>query len=55
MPGRIVSYKLLRPKVFNIAEYPKNDGYKQGTATMVYNFLTESLQRELLHMPGQIL
>ena len=61
-PGRTVSYKLsralalaLNALAFNIAENPKYGGYKHGLATMIYSFLIESLQVELLRMPGQIL
>ena len=30
--------KILRDKAFNIAKYPKFDGYQRGLASMVYNF-----------------
>ena len=30
--------KVLRDKAFNIAKYPKYDGYQRGLASMVYKF-----------------
>ena len=61
-PGRTVCFKLLRTLAlalnavaFNIAENPKYGGYKYRLATMIYGFLIESFQVELLRMPGQIL
>ena len=33
-----VSDKILLDKAFNIAKYPKYDGYQRGLASMVYNF-----------------
>ena len=36
MVGRIVSYKTLRDKAFNIAKNPKYDRYQRGLASMVY-------------------
>ena len=35
---RTSSDKILRDKVFNIAENPKYDGYQRGLASMVYKF-----------------
>ena len=35
---RKVSGKVLRDKAFNIAKYPKYDGYERGLASMVYKF-----------------
>ena len=35
---RTVSGKVLRDKAFNIAKYPKYDGYERGLASMVYKF-----------------
>ena len=35
---RTVSDKILRDKAFNIAKYPKYDGYQRGLASMVYKF-----------------
>ena len=39
MPIRTASDKVLRDKAFDIAKNPKNDGYQQGLASMVYKFL----------------
>ena len=36
---RTVSDKILRDKAFNIAKYPKYDGYQSGLASMFYKFL----------------
>ena len=33
---RTFSDKVLRNKAFNIAKYPKCDGYQRGVASMVY-------------------
>ena len=33
--------KILRDKAFNIAKYPKYDGYQRGLASMVYKFFDE--------------
>ena len=41
MPIRTASDKVLRDKAFDIAKNPKNDGYQQGLASMVYKFLTK--------------
>ena len=38
---RTTSDKILRDKVFNIAKYPKYDGYQRGLASMVYKFFDE--------------
>ena len=35
---RTGSDKVLRDKAFNIAKYPKYDGYQRGLASMVYKF-----------------
>ena len=35
---RTASDKVLRDKAFNIAKYPKHDGYQRGLAFMVNNF-----------------
>ena len=35
---KAASDKVLRDKVFNIAKYPKYDGYQGGLASMVYKF-----------------
>ena len=35
---RTASDKVLRDKAFNIAKYPKYDGYQRGLASMVYKF-----------------
>ena len=35
---RIVSDKILKDKVFNIAKNSKYDGYQRGLASMVYKF-----------------
>ena len=40
MPIRTASDKVLRDKAFDIAKNPKNDGYQQGLASVVYKFLT---------------
>ena len=38
---RTDSDKVLRDKAFNIAKYPKYDGYQRGLASMVYKFFDE--------------
>ena len=35
---RAASDKILRDKIFNIANYPKYDGYQRGLASIVYKF-----------------
>ena len=35
---RTVADKILKNKAFDIAKYPKYDGYQRGLASMVYNF-----------------
>ena len=35
---RTVADKVLRDKAFNIAKYPKCDGYQRGLPSMVYKF-----------------
>ena len=35
---RKASKKTLRDKTFNMAKYPKYDGYQRGLALMVYKF-----------------
>ena len=35
---RAASDKILRDKTFNIANYPKYDGYQRGLASIVYKF-----------------
>ena len=35
---RTYSDEVLRDKAFNIAKYPKYDGYQRGLSSMVYNF-----------------
>ena len=40
--------KVLRDKVFNIAKYPKYDGYQRGLASMVLKFLIKIQQAEVL-------
>ena len=35
---RSVADKILKNKAFDIAKYPKYDGYQRGLASMVYNF-----------------
>ena len=35
---RTASDKVLGDKAFNIAKYPKYDGYQRGLASMVYKF-----------------
>ena len=32
------SDKILKDKAFNIAKYPKYDGYQRGLASMVYKY-----------------
>ena len=34
--------KVLRDKAFNIAEYPKYDGYQRGLASLVYKFFDKN-------------
>ena len=38
LPRRTASDKILRNKAFNIAKYPKHDGYQRKLASMVYKF-----------------
>ena len=38
MSWKTASGKVLRDKAFNIAKYPKYDGYQPALALMVYNF-----------------
>ena len=53
---RTASDKVLRDKAFNIAKNPKYDRYQRGLASMVYNFLTKSLQVVvLLHLQTNLL
>ena len=42
--------KVLRDKAFNIAKYPKCDGYQPGYASMVYTFFHKKLLMEQLKM-----
>ena len=35
---RTASDKIFRDKVFNIAKYPKYNGYHRGLASMIYKF-----------------
>ena len=37
VPRRTASDKVLRDKVFNIAENPRYDGYQHGLAVMVFS------------------
>ena len=39
LPIRTTADKVLHDKAFNIAKNPRYDGYQQGLASMVYNFL----------------
>ena len=43
LPKRTGSDKVLRDKPFNIAKNTKCDGYQNGLASMVINFLVKSL------------
>ena len=38
LPRRTAADKVLCAKAFNIAKYPKYDGYQQGLASMVITF-----------------
>ena len=38
---RTAADTILRDKAFNIAKYPKHDGYQRGLASMVYTFFDE--------------
>ena len=56
LPRRIVTGKVLRNKSFNIAKYPKYDGYQHELASMIYNFFDRktsfgAVKREV--MPNQ--
>ena len=42
--------KVLRYKSFNIAKYPKYDGYQRGLASMVYKFFDEKLREVVLNL-----
>ena len=47
---RTASDKVLGDKAFNIAKYPKYDGYQRGLASMVYKFFdkkSKQLVKEL--------
>ena len=35
---RTAADKMLCDKAFNIAQYPKYDGYKRGLSSVLYNF-----------------
>ena len=45
---RTASDKLLGVKAFTIAKYTNYDGHQSGLASMIYKFLTKSLQVVLL-------
>ena len=47
---RTFADKVLPDKVFNIAKYPKNDGYQRGLASMVYNLFDKKLLIAALKM-----
>ena len=47
VPKRTSFNKVLRDKAFNTAKTPKNDGYQQGLASMVWQFFDKRL---MLHM-----
>ena len=40
---RAATDNVLRDKAFNIAKYPKYDGYKRGLASMVYQFFDKKI------------
>ena len=42
---RTSSDKVLRYKTFNIAKYPKYDGYQRELASMVYTFFDKKIRR----------
>ena len=44
------SDKVLKDKVFAVANNPKYDGYQRGLASMVYKFLIRSQEEVLLKM-----
>ena len=39
---RAAADKVLKNKAFNIAKYPKYDGYQRGLASMVYKFFDKT-------------
>ena len=39
---RTASDKILRDKPFNIAKYPRYDGYQRGSSSMVYKFFDQN-------------
>ena len=41
---RTASDKILRDKAFNTAKNPKSERYQRGLASVIYRFLTKSLQ-----------
>ena len=41
---RAASNKILRDKAFNIAKYPKYNGYQHGLASMDYKFLIQNFR-----------
>ena len=42
---RTASDKFLRNKTYNIAKYPKYDGYQRALASMAYQFFDEKCKR----------
>ena len=49
------SDKVLRDKAFKTASDPKYDSYQRGLASMVYNFLIESLVKVVLLLMSSII
>ena len=41
---RTAADKILRNRAFNIAKYPKYDGYQKGLASMVYKFFNSKVE-----------
>ena len=41
LPRRTPYDKVIHDKVFNIAKYPKYDGYQRGLASVVYKFFVK--------------
>ena len=52
---RTASDKILLDKAFNIAKYPKYDGYQRALTSMVYKFFNKKLQKEPLGLQINLL
>ena len=50
---RTYSDEALRDKAFNIAKYPKYDGYQRGLASIVYNFFDRKSMGSGVNIPSE--